>query len=125
MMKPLLWLIGGTLCFSVAYHGCSSLHDLGDQTVKDVITNPRQFTDRQIAVSGVVGNNFAVMGLGYFQLLDDDGGVLTVLSNQGMPMQGKRVTIHGTLHQAYAIGRDQMLVLVETPRLEPKPKKIS
>jgi hypothetical protein len=90
-----------------------------------VITNPRQFTDRQIAVSGVVGSNFAVMGLGYFQLRGDDGSLLTVLSNQGMPMQGKKVTIHGTLHQAYAIGRDQMLVLVETPKPEPEPKKTS
>jgi hypothetical protein len=123
MIKSLLWLIGSTLCCTVAYHGCSSLHDLGDQTVKDVITNPRQVTDRQLAVSGVVGNNFAVMGLGYFQLQGDDGSVLTVLSNQGMPMQGKKVTIHGTLHQAYAIGRAQMLVLVETPKPAPEPKK--
>jgi hypothetical protein len=40
-----------------------------------------------------------------------------------MPAQGKHVTIHGTLHQAYAIGRDQMVVLVETPKqlpMEPK-----
>ena len=76
-------------------------------------------------MAGVVGNNFAVMGLGYFQLLGDDGSMVLVLSNQGMPMQGKQVTIHGTLHQAYAIGRNQMLVLVETPKSEPEPKKTS
>lgn len=123
MMKSLLWLIASTLCCTVSYRSCSGQRDLGDQPVKEVVTNPRQFTDRQIAVSGVVGNNFAVMGMGYFQLVGDDGSVLTVLSNQGMPAQGKRVTIRGTLHQAYAIGPQQMLVLVETPKQASEPKK--
>jgi hypothetical protein len=125
MLKSLLWLFGSVLCCTVAYNGCSSLHDLENQAVKDVLANPRQFNNREIAVTGVVGNNFAVMGLGYFRLLGDDGSALTVLSNQGMPAQGKRVTIHGTLRQAYAIGRDQMVVLVETPKPEPEPKKTS
>jgi hypothetical protein len=59
-----------------------------------------------------------VMRLGYFQLQGDDDSVLTVLSNRGIPLQGKPVTIHGTLHQAYAVGQDQMLVLVEIPNPE-------
>jgi hypothetical protein len=125
MLKSLLWLFGSALCCTVAYNGCTSLHDLGNQAVKDVLANPRQFTNREIAVSGVVGNNFAVMNMGYFRLLGDEGSALTVLSSQGMPAQGTRVTIHGTLHQAYSIGRDQMLVLVETPKQAVEPKKSS
>ena len=73
MMKSLLWLIGSTLCCAVTYQGCSSLRNLGDQAVKDVLANPREFNYREIAVAGTVGNNFAVMGVGYFQLVGDDG----------------------------------------------------
>lgn len=49
--------------------------------------------------------------------------MLTVVSNQGMPAQGRRITVRGTLHQAYAICRDQMLVLVETPKTAAELKK--
>ena len=115
-MMKLMLLIGSALCCAIVFRGCSSSQDLGGQTVKDVVGNPRQFTDREVAVAGIAGNSFAVMGLGYFQLLGDDGSVLTILSNQSAPTQGKRVTVRGTLHQAYAIGQEQMLVLVETPK---------
>jgi len=116
MMKSLLLLAGSILCCTVAFHAWSSRHDPAEQTVKDIVTNPRQFTSTVVAVSGVVGDNVAVLGLGYFQLLGDDGSMLIVLSDQGVPPQGKRVIISGTVDQAYSIGREQMLVLIETPK---------
>jgi hypothetical protein len=91
--------------------------------VKEVAGNPRQFTNREIGVTGVVGNNFAVMNIGYFLLLGQDGSQLTVLSNQGNPAPGSQVTIYGTLHQAYAIGSKQMVVLVEKPKPAPESQR--
>ena len=123
MIKSLLWMIASALCCTVAYQGCSSPRELGNQDVKELVTNPRQFTNREVAVAGTVGNNFAVMGHGYFQLLGDDGSVLTVLSNKGMPIQGKKVTVQGKLHQAYSVGREHLLVLVEAANPKPEVKK--
>jgi hypothetical protein len=123
MKKLLLLLIGSVLCCTVVFRGCIGISDLGTPTVKEVISNPRQFTDREIVITGVVGKTFAIMNMGYFELFGDDASVLTVLSNRGMPMQGKRISVRGTLHQAYALGSDQMLVFVETPKPNPVGKE--
>jgi hypothetical protein len=116
-MKKLLFLvIGGVFCFAWFLRDRINIGDLANPTVQEVVHDPRSFTGREIAVAGVVGNNFAVMGLGYYELIGPDGSALTVLSNQGAPAQGKRITVRGRLHQAYALGSNQALVLVETPK---------
>ena len=116
MKKALLLLIGTVLCCAWFFRDRINVGDLGSPTVQEVVHDPRSLTGREIAVTGVVGNNFAVMGLGYYVLLGTEGNSLTVLSREGAPAQGKRVTVRGTLHQAYALGSDQVLVLVESPK---------
>jgi len=89
-MKTILFLIGITAVCLVLFwtHSLPGLG--GDHTVKELLANPREFFDKQVTVTGVVGDTFALMGTGYFQLKDADGSGLAVLSKRGIPAQGRR-----------------------------------
>jgi hypothetical protein len=84
--------------------------------VNVLVKNPRKLIDHEATINGVVGSDFAIMGTGYFKLGGDDGASLTVLSSQGLPVVGERVSVHGTLYQALAVSSSQMLVFVEASR---------
>src|SRR5579864_8881984 len=116
MMKTILFLIGITAVCLVLFwtHSLPGLG--GDHTVKELLANPREFFDKQVTVTGVVGDTFALMGTAYFQLRDADGSGLAVLSKRGIPAQGQKTSVRGTLRQALAVGTVQMLVFVESPR---------
>jgi hypothetical protein len=116
MMKTILFLIGiTTVCLVLFWtHSLPGLG--GDHTVKELLANPREFFDKEVTVTGVVGDAFAVMGTGYFQLKDADGSELAVLSKRGIPAQGQKTSVRGTLRQALAVGSVQMLVFVESPK---------
>jgi hypothetical protein len=88
----------------------------GGHSVHDVINNSHQLIGTEITVTGVAGEGYAILGAGGFQLRDEDGSTLIVLSSHGMPLAGTRITLHGTLRQAFASGSEQKLVLVEAPQ---------
>jgi hypothetical protein len=121
-MKKLLLLFLGAIAVTMVlmhYRGQAG----GDgYTVGEVITNPRPLIGREITVFGVAGDSLSILGAGYFELKDQkaEGGSMTVLSNQGMPRAGEKVTVHGTLRQVYAAGAREGLVLVESPQQPPK-----
>jgi hypothetical protein len=115
-MKTILVLIGITAVCLILFWTHSFPGGLGDHRVKELLANPREFFDKEVTISGVVGDTFAVMGTGYFQLKDEDGTELTVLSKRGIPAQGQKISVRGTLRQAYAVGAKQMLVFVEIPK---------
>ena len=123
MNKLFLLMIGIALC---CYGVSCGYHALGDWTrpsVYELVKNPRKFIDHETTISGVVGSDFAVMGIGYFQLVGDDGTSLTVLSSQGIPTVGQRISVRGTLHQALAVSSRQMLLFVEASRSSIVPGK--
>jgi hypothetical protein len=77
-MKTILLLIGITAVCAVLFWTHSLPGGIGNHTVKELLANPREFFDKEVTVSGVVGDTFAVMGTGYFRLKDEDGSELTV-----------------------------------------------
>lgn len=87
----------------------------GGHSVHDVINNSHQLIGTEITVTGVAGDSLAILGAGGFQLRGEDGSILIVLSSHGMPSAGIRITVHGTLRQAFAAGSEQEMILVETP----------
>lgn len=85
----------------------------GEKTVQEILANPRQFVGTELTVSGTVENNYALMGVGYFDIRDGAGRSLAVFSERGIPKAGQQVTIHGRLCQPFAAGPRELWVLME------------
>jgi hypothetical protein len=96
----------------------------GGHSVHEVINNSHQLIGTEITVTGVTGDSLAILGAGGFQLRDEDGSILIVLSSHGMPLAGSRITVHGTLRQAFAAGTEQEMILVETPEQRQESPKV-
>jgi hypothetical protein len=124
VMKKLLFLAIGAAAFSVILlHHRGHVGDV--QSVHDVLAYAPELIGRDITVSGVAGNNLALLGVGGFEIKGADGSTLTVVSSEGVPLAGSQVTIHGVLRQAFASGTLEKLVLVEEPveSKEPQPAR--
>ena len=115
MKMIMLFLLIGLIVCSVVLFQHHGQGWGGGHSVHDVINNSHQLIGTQITVTGVAGESFAILDAGGFQLRDEDGSKLTVLSSHGMPLAGTRTTVHGTLRQAFAVGSEQEMILVETP----------
>lgn len=108
------------LLLAIAIGACIAIlrydHVLGGAfSVREVTVNPRQFIGKAIHVKGTVGNSVGLLGVGGFQLKDEDGSTLTVVSSRGMPVAGERLVVTGVIRQIFTSGAEQEVILVEVP----------
>ncbi len=92
--------------------GCQKPNEEVNPKIADIIGNPRNFDGKDVRVSGTVTDAFSVYRAGYFRI-SDGSGTIAVVTNQISPPQGQQVEARGVVEQAYTIGSDQMLVIIE------------
>ncbi len=97
----------------VALFGYHRAQTTNTRDVRDVLNHAPQLMNKDIAVSGVAGKSFALLGMGGFELTDSTGATLLVVSGSGVPTAGTRVSIRGVLRQAYAADNVQKLILIQ------------
>jgi len=80
--------------------------------IEQIKTNPRQYTDKRIKISGTVTETFNLLVLKYF-LLNDGTGEMYVVTKKSMPAKGEKIKVTGTVRDAFSLGETQLLVLLE------------
>ncbi len=92
--------------------GCGKLREQVNPKIADIIATPRNFDGKEVRVTGIVTEVYSVYRAGYFRI-SDGTGMIAVVTTQISPRQGQQVEARGTVEQAYTIGSNQMLVIVE------------
>jgi hypothetical protein len=58
----------------------------------------------------------AVLGVGAYKVKDDTGTITVVSKTTGVPREGAKVGVEGTVQTGYTIGTQSLTVLVESKR---------
>ncbi len=94
----------------------------GPTRIADITNNPRNYADKEVTVSGEATQPFSLVMIKYFTLRDSTGEIM-IVTDRPLPKEGDRVTVKGTVHEAFSIGTKTLLVIME--RAENKAKEES
>ncbi len=113
-MKRNVLCVSAVLVLSVLSQ-CSGLMST---KIGDIKNNPRRYADKEVTVSGTVTSSFSLVVLKYFTLADATGDI-PVVTQRPLPKEGERLTVKGTVREAFSIGSESLLVIVEEPPKAP------
>ncbi|MFI5184576.1 MAG: hypothetical protein ACHQNV_09270 [Vicinamibacteria bacterium] len=82
--------------------------------VKDILDNPAAYEGKTVKVTGSVVDSANLLVLKFYHLQDDTGKIV-VVARKAVPLRGAKVTATGTVHQAFALGDQNLTVIVEEP----------
>ena len=71
--------------------------------INQILRDPHRYANQEVAVVGRVVRSYSVMGHGGYEV-DDGTGTLWVISKTGVPREGVRVGVKGTIHDAFNLG---------------------
>jgi hypothetical protein len=103
-----LLLIAGTLLLAA----CPTRTNIGR-----ILRDPGRYAGREVAVGGRVSSSFGALGTGVYQLDDGTGQIWVYSQRYGVPGDGAKVGVRGTISQGFSFGgRSFAVVLKETER---------
>jgi hypothetical protein len=73
------------------------------KSINEIRADPGRYANREVAVVGNVTRSYSVLGKGTYEI-DDGTGKLWVVSESGVPRNGARVVVKGTIRDAYNLG---------------------
>ena len=72
-------------------------------SINSVLADPSRYRNRDIRLSGSVEESYSVADRGFYRL-DDGTGELWIVSEHGVPRNGARVSVRGTIRDAFNLG---------------------
>jgi hypothetical protein len=72
-------------------------------SINKVLADPSKYRDREVSLSGVVGESYSLADRGAYRS-DDGSGQLWVVSEHGVPRKGARVTATGKIREGFNLG---------------------
>lgn len=117
MKKTFLCSLFAVVIFSLVQCG------FGTTKIGDIKNSPRDYVDKEVAVSGTVTRTFSLLVIRYFTIQDKTGEI-TVVTERPLPREGQHLTVRGVVKEAFAIGSESLLVITETPESEKQHKKM-
>jgi RPA family protein len=73
------------------------------KTVNQIKADPSRYANREVAIVGTVTRSYSVLGKGVYEV-EDGTGKLWVASNGGVPREGARILVRGTIRDAFNLG---------------------
>jgi hypothetical protein len=73
------------------------------RSVNQILADPSRYRNREVRVSGSVVQSYSFASRGAYRI-DDESGQLWVVSDRGVPRQGARVTVKGTIREGFNLG---------------------
>lgn len=80
--------------------------------INNILTNPRDYGEKKVTISGTVTDTFSFLVVKYFTVRDATGE-MAVVSQGPLPERGSIVKVTGTVKEAFSLGDQQLIVLVE------------
>ncbi|NLT66427.1 MAG: hypothetical protein GXX84_07470 [Acidobacteria bacterium] len=87
-------LLAGAMFAVLVMTGCEH------KTINEIKADPGRYANKEIAITGVVTESASIMGRGGYEI-DDGTGKLWIISSRGVPREGARVTVKGTIRDGY------------------------
>ncbi len=107
--------IGIAILFSsLILFGCGNLFST---PIGKILADPRAYAGKTVTVSGEVTQIFSLVFIKYFRLRDKTGEIV-VVTDRPLPKVGTKISVKGTVQEAFSIGDQQLIVIVE----ESKPR---
>ena len=91
------WMIGVMLAFALALTGCEQ------KKINEIRADPGRYANKEVSVVGNVTRSFSLLGRGAYEV-DDGTGKLWIVSDKGVPFQGARVGVKGTIRDGFNLG---------------------
>jgi predicted small secreted protein len=86
-------------------------------SIGKIIRDPGRYTGREVAIAGRVSNSMGAFGSGVYQVEDGSGEIWVYSQRYGVPSNGAKVGVRGTVSQGFSFGgRSFAIVLHETER---------
>ena len=86
-------------------------------SIEKINRDPGRYAGREVAIGGRVSNSFGLLGSGVFQVEDGTGQIWVFSQRYGVPSNGAKVVVRGTISQGFSFGgRSFAVILKETER---------
>ena len=89
--------------------GCNSILAT---PINKILENPRDYSDKPVTISGEVSEVFSLLVLKYF-VVKDKTGQIVVITKRPLPREGTKITVRGTVQEAFTLGDKQLIVIME------------
>ncbi len=109
MMKQ-LWRMSAILIVFCAF--LAACDKLVSTPIGKIAENPREYAGKSVTITGEVTDVFSLFVLKYFAIRDDTGQII-VISDKPLPKKGTTLTVKGRIEEAFSVGDQQLLVLIE------------
>lgn len=71
--------------------------------VNNVLADPSKYRNREVTITGDVKDSYSIMSRGVYRV-EDRTGSLWVYSDKGVPRNGARVSVTGTIREGFNLG---------------------
>jgi hypothetical protein len=95
---------------SLVFIGCNSIFTT---PIYKIIENPRNYNGKAVTISGEVVEIFSLFVIKYF-IVKDKTGEIVVVTERPLPKKGANIKVKGTVKEAFSIGDEQLIVLMES-----------
>jgi hypothetical protein len=86
-------------------------------SIEKINRDPGRYAGREVAIGGRVSNSFGLLGSGVYQVEDGTGQIWVFSQRYGVPSNGAKVGVRGTVSQGFSFGgRNFAVILKETGR---------
>jgi len=73
------------------------------KSIKHILADPHRYSTQEVGIVGKVVRSYSVLSHGAYEV-DDGTGTLWVISKAGVPREGARVGVKGTIRDVFALG---------------------
>lgn len=80
--------------------------------INKILADPRAYAEKTVTVSGEVTRVFSLVFIKYFKLRDATGEI-TVVTEKPLPKVGAKIKVKGSVKEAFSLGDQQVVVIVE------------
>lgn len=87
---------------------------IGTTKIGDIMSHPRDYTGKEVTISGEVTETFSFFVVKYF-VVRDHSGEISVVTDRTLPAKGEKIKVTGKIKEAFSLGTKTALVLMETP----------
>ncbi|HEY7474160.1 MAG TPA: hypothetical protein VH679_04065 [Vicinamibacterales bacterium] len=88
--------IGALVMIAVLTPACAT-------SINHVLADPSRYRNRDVTINGSVTESVSIADRGAYRI-DDRSGQLWVVSAQGVPRKGARVSVKGTIRDVFDLG---------------------
>ena len=88
---------------------------MGTTKIGNITGHPRDYAGKEVIISGEVTEIFSLFIIRYFTVRDRTGEI-TVVTDRPLPAKGEHIKIRGIVKEAFSLGTQSTLVLVESSK---------